>query len=238
MERISIENRLDFNEFMYCEGCINPYYRGRLHGLITCVIPIGWYFLLLQCQTDFNKLIYSIYMSCNLLSYFSSYICHRESYKYGPDMENLLIKLDRFCIFLNIAGNFTPVSVFFLKKTGIYFITLLWGGVIFQYFKIFYYNKSAWWEPLAFGAIALFFTEEFYETMTLYEFWMTMSSYVASIIGGICFGFRIPDTIPEIWGYHEWYHLSVGIASVIVYCINYSLSSHNLISYDFNRMSV
>ena len=232
MERYSIENRLDFNEFMYCEGCPNPYYRGRLHGLIACVIPIGWYFLLVQCETLCQTMIYSLYMACNLISYSASYFFHRESYKYGPDSENRAIKVDRFCIFLNIAGNFTPVSVFFLKQTGPYFIGLLWGGVVIQYYKIFYYNKSAWWEPLAFGGIALPFTYELYETMTVYEFWMTISSYIASIIGGICFGLRIPDTHPDIWGYHEWYHLSVSIASCIVYCINYSLSSHNQICYD------
>jgi channel protein (hemolysin III family) len=229
MERAIIDNRLDFNEFMYCEGCPNPYYRGTFHGIITCIIPIGWYLILLNCENEFQYIIYSLYMACNLISYFSSYFFHRESHKYGPEIENLAIKIDRFSIFLNIAGNFTPVSVFFLKKGGAYFISLLWGGVIFQYNKIFYYNKSAWWEPLAFGAIALLFTEEFYETMTTYEFWMLISSYAASVIGGICFALRIPDTIPEIWGYFEWYHLSVGIASIIVYCINYSLSSHNMI---------
>lgn len=130
MERISIENRLDFNEYMYCEGCINPYYRGRLHGLIASIIPIGWYLLLLHCETDFTKLIYSIYMSCNLLSYFSSYFFHRESYKYGPDMENRAIKMDRLCIFLHIAGNFTPVSVFFLKKQ-VYILLQYYGEVLF-----------------------------------------------------------------------------------------------------------
>jgi predicted membrane channel-forming protein YqfA (hemolysin III family) len=64
--------------------------------------------------------------------------------------------------------------------------------------------------------------------MTTYEFWMLISSYAASVIGGICFALRIPDTSPEIWGYFEWYHLSVGIASIIVYCINYSLSLRSI----------
>jgi hemolysin III len=228
-----IKNRLDFNTFMYCEGCLNPYFRGRFHGVIASIIPIGWYFILLNCKTFFSKLIYSLYMMCNIASYSASYFCHRESHKYGPDIENLVIKIDRFCIFLNIAGNFTPVSVFLLKKSGPYFITLLWGGVIFQYNKIFYYNKSIWWEPLAFGAMSLFFTKELYETMTFYEFCMLMSSYIASIIGGIFYCLKFPDTIPDIWGYHEWYHLSVGIAGIIVYCMNYSFSKHNENYYDY-----
>jgi hemolysin III len=233
--RYNIENRLDFNEFMYCEGCLNPYYRGRLHGFIALIIPIGWYFLLLNCNTVLQKIVFSIYMACNQLSYAASYFFHRESHKYGPVIENRAIKIDRFFIYLNIAGNFTPVSVFFLKKTGIYFFGLLWGGVVIQFFKIFYYNTSYWWEPLAFGAIALLFTNELYETMTAYEFWMTMSSYIASIIGGICFGLKIPDTFPDIWGYHEYYHLSVSIASIIVYFINYSLSTHNMTSSFFSK---
>jgi hemolysin III len=224
IKKAVIENRLDFNQFMYCEGCPNPYYRGKLHGVLSCIIPIGWYILLLRCETMFKTIIYSLYMTCNIASYSASYFCHRESHKYGPDIENSAIKIDRFCIFLNIASNFTPVSVFFLKKYGNYFIGLLWGGVLFQYCKIFYYHKSAWWEPLAFGSIALIFTQELYETMTTYEFWMLISSYIASVIGGIFYGLRIPDSIPDIWGYHEWYHLSVTIAAIIVYFINYSLA--------------
>jgi len=228
-----IENRLDFNKFMYCEGCLNPYYRGTFHGIIASIVPIGWYFLLLNCDTFLKSLVYSLYMTCNIASYAASYFCHRQAHKYGPNIENLAIKIDRFCIFLNISGNFTPVSVFFLKKSGKYFIALLWGGVIYQYNKIFYYNKSIWWEPLAFGAISLFFTQELYQTITIYEFCMLISSYIASIIGGICFGLKIPETIPHIWGYMEWYHLSVGIAGIIVYCLNYSLSKHNEINYNF-----
>ena len=100
--RYNSENRLDFNEFMYCEGCSNPYYRGRLHGFIALIIPVGWYFLLLNCKTVFEKIIFSIYMACNQLSYSASYFFHRESFKYGPDIENLSIKLDRFFIFLNM----------------------------------------------------------------------------------------------------------------------------------------
>lgn len=226
IQKTIIENRLDSNKIMYCEGCPNPYYRGILHGFLSSIIPIGWYFLLLRCETVFETAIFSLYMTCNLISYSASYFCHRESYKYGPDVENLAIKIDKFCIFLNIASNFTPVSIFFLKKSGHYFITLLWGGVIIQYYKIFYLHTSTWWEPLAYGATALIFTREFYETISIYEFWMLNSSYIASIIGGICYGMRIPDTIPDIWGYHEWYHFSVTIAAVLVYFLNYSFASH------------
>ena len=226
--KFNIKNRLDFNEFMYCEGCLNPYYRGRLHGLVALSIPIGWYFILLNCETQFTRFIYSVYMFCNFISYSTSYFFHRESFKYGPDIENLSIKLDRFFIFLNISGNFTPVSVIFLKKTGFYFLTILWSGSFIEFLRIFGFNRNKWWEPMLFGATAFLFTGELYETMTPYEFWMTMSSYLASIIGGICFGLKIPDTLPEIWGYHEYYHLSVSIAAVIVYFINYSLSTHSI----------
>jgi channel protein (hemolysin III family) len=168
-------------------------------------------------------------MFCNFFSYGISYIYHVYSYKYGPDIENLIIKLDRSGIFLNVSGNFTPVSILFMKKTGIYLCGSQWLFSFVGIYRIFFLNRTIWWEPLGVGAIAILFIPEMWEVMTPFEFWMTMSSYVFSVIGGIFTYYKIDLYVkPHIWGYHENFHFCVAVAGIIVYFINYSLSCRYL----------
>jgi channel protein (hemolysin III family) len=221
----NIKNRLDYNDWMYCEGCPKPLLRGYLHGLVACSIPVAWYFILENCNTLTAKLIFSFYIICDLLSYGVSFFYHVYSDSFGPDVENLVVKLDRTAIFLNVSGNFTPVCIFFMKKTGVYLLVAQWFTSIVGIFRIFVMNKTLWWEPLGVGAIALLFIPEMWTVMTQYEFWMTMASYVASLIGGVFTSLKINmSSRPDIWGYHENFHLFVTIAGIIVYGINYSLS--------------
>lgn len=219
-----IANRLDFNEWMYCEGCPKPTFRGKLHGLVALSIPLAWYFIVKNCNTKISAMLFSLYMFCDFFSYGMSYLYHVHSDRFGPDVENLAVKLDRVGIFLNVSGNFTPVSLLFMKETGVYLLSLQWFFSLVGIVRIFFFNKSLWWEPLAVGAIALLFIPEMWEVQSQYEFWMTMSSYVASLIGGVFTTLRIdwPSSKPLVWGYHESFHLWVTIAGIIVYCINYS----------------
>ena len=219
-------NRLDYNKWMYCEGCPIPFFRGKLHGVMFIMIPIAWYFIIERCKTVLCKFIFSFYMLCNLFSYGASYYYHVYSHKYGYEVENFAVKMDRAAIFFNISGNFTPVSIIFLANTGIYLLSTQWIVSLICIYRIFFQNKTIWWEPLMVGAIALAFIPEMWEAMTPYEFWMTMFSYIVSIIGGGFYGLQLAlSPRPDIWGCHENFHLFASIASCIVYCINISLAS-------------
>jgi len=228
MIQYNIKNRLDYNTFMYCEGCPKPFLRGFLHGIISLIIPVAWFFIVNICPTSTGKLLFSFYVLCNFYSYLVSYFYHVHSYKYGPEIENFVLKLDRIGIFMKIAANFTPVSLLFLKQTGIYLLSLQWLLTFVGSFRILFLNRSLWWEPLLVGIIAIFFIPELYQVMTPYEFWLTMSSYVVPTFGIFFTLFKINLTsCPEIWGYHENFHFFDVLGSIIVYAINYSLASRS-----------
>jgi channel protein (hemolysin III family) len=225
----NIPNRLDYNAFMYCEGCPKPLLRGILHGLVfSFIIPIGWAFLIDNCPTLTGKIIFSFYMLCNLFGYLMSYIYHVHSHKYGPIVENFVLKVDRLAIFINIASNFTPLSLLFMKRTGIYLLIGQWGLCVIGAYRIFYLNRSIWWEPLLVGVVAPFFVIEMWEVQTPYEFWLTMSSYVVPTFGCLFTAYKMDLTsYPDIWGHHENFHLFNVFGSVIVYFINYSLAGRS-----------
>jgi hemolysin III len=223
-----IKNRLDYNTIMYCEGCAKPLMRGFLHGIISLIIPIPWFFIVNISPTLTGKLLFSFYVLCNFYSYITSYLYHVHSHKYGPEIENFVLKLDRLGIFIKIAANFSPVSLLFLKNTGIYLLSLQWILTFIGSYRIFFLNRSLWWEPLLVGGVAIFFIPELWEVMTPPEFWLTMSSYIVPTFGIIFTIFKINLTpFPEIWGYHENFHFFDVLGSIIVYSINYSLASRS-----------
>ena len=115
-----------------------------------------------------------------------------------------------------------------MKRTGIYLLIGQWGVCVIGAYRIFYLNRSIWWEPLLVGVVAPFFVIEMWEVQTNYEFWLTMSSYVVPTIGCIFTAYKMDLTsYPDIWGHHENFHLFNVFGSVIVYFINYSLAGRS-----------
>jgi len=221
-----IPNRLDYNAFMYCEGCPRPLLRGVLHGLVFCIfIPIGWYFLIKRCHATKEKIIFSFYMLCSFFGYLMSYIYHVHSHKYGPIVENFVLKIDRFAIFMNIAANCVPLALLFMNHTGIFLFTLQWFLCFVGAYRIFYLNRSIWWEPLSVGGVTLLFITEIYKIQTTYEFSLTISTYVLAIIASLFTSYKMDlSSCPDIWGYHENFHLFTFLSSLAGFFINYSLA--------------
>jgi hypothetical protein len=227
--RLECKNRLDYNVWMYCEGCPKPKWRGKSHGLMCPAIPVAWYFITNECHSLKDQAIYSVYMFFVLFSYLASYVYHVQSDKYGPEVENLAIKLDRAAILWHVAGNFTPVALLYLKDTGIYLFTVQWLLSAIGTYRIFWLDRSIWWEPIFVGAIAILFIPEMLIVMTPFEFWMMIGSFVTSIIGGFVTAYKCEIlTISNVFGYHEIFHMSVIVSDMIVYSINFSLASRNL----------
>ena len=217
----------DGSSKMYCNGSEHPLYRGKLHGFFSLSIPYGWSIINKKCNNKKCKIIFSIYMFLSLILYITSYIYHVHSYKYGKNVENLFLKLDRSFTMLSISSNFLPVCLLFLNKSGKYFLFLQWGICIIGLINIYIFNRTYWYEPIIVGGIYLLFLDEMKKTMTIYEYKMMHGSCILSLIGGIIYGFEInlPIINRNIWGHHENFHLCVVIAEIMVYMLNYNMAT-------------
>jgi predicted membrane channel-forming protein YqfA (hemolysin III family) len=99
----------------------------------------------------------------------------------------------------------------------------MWAGALLALFRIFFLNRTTWWEPIVVGCMALISLQEMYQVMAPHAFWATIASYLASVTGGFVFAYQWPDPWHDTFGFHEIMHLCTSIASVLVYIANYSV---------------
>jgi hemolysin III len=137
----------------------------------------------------------------------------------------MILKLDHAAIIVMVGCNYIPIGVLCLTNTGIMMLSCMWLGVFIALYRIFILHNTTWWEPILIGATSLISINEMYEIMSAYSFWLTMISYISSILGGLIFTYQYPDPYSDVWGFHENMHLLTSISSILVYIVNYSIVS-------------
>lgn len=207
-----------------------PYFRGRLHRY-------GFYFALilgaviLCLAKDFkSRCSFFVYLLSSLLVYGISSTFHLTVWKTARS-EALMQKLDHACIFLLIAGTYTPVCTVclpfgeawvkqILKIAWIISIIGVVKSIFFanipKIINVTFYLITGFviipYLPLVLSATNLVYTAFF------------IAGGVTYASGAIVYGTEIPDPNPKIFGYHEIFHLCTIIANLcfavpIVICV-------------------
>lgn len=165
---------------------------------------IQWLLLLRVSHSLLGTLLASLYMGACVFHYSMSALLHRG--RWDAPTENWLLKLDHAGIVLMIACNFTPIGVLCLPRTGLCMLSSMWSMTLIGLYRIFLLHITHPIEPIATGALALISLREMHLVMTPIAFWSTMTSYIASITGGIIFIRQRPDPYPKVFGFHEIMH--------------------------------
>lgn len=197
-----------------------PYFRGKLHRY-------GFYFALilgaviLYLAKDLKaRCAFLIYLMSLLLVYGISSTYHMTDWK-NAKAENLMQKLDHACIFLLIAGTYTPVCAVclpFEDKWVKQILQIVWIiaaiGVVKSIFftnipkiiNVCFYLIMGFiiipYLPLVLSATRILYTAFFIAGGVTYAF------------GAIVYGTEIPDPDPKVFGYHEIFHLCTIIANL------------------------
>lgn len=222
-ELFQIQGRLFDNELLYCEGLHRPLLRGKVHLLMLTIQPILFLYLI-NVSNSFTGLWTSfIYIFGCIFSYGFSTLLH--CFKFSPDIENMILKLDHAGIMVMIASNYVPICVMCLEKTGTIMLSCMWFSLFICLYRVFLLHETTWWEPIVIGAFSFVSIVEMYEIMTRIAFWSTMLSYICSLLGAANFVYEYPDPYHNVWGFHENMHLLTSMSSMLVYVANYSIVS-------------
>jgi hemolysin III len=113
------------------------------HGLGAALSIIGVFFLMAPAIINHNFwqiLTSGIYGASLILLYLASTIYHGAT---NTELKKFLKKVDHSCIFLLIAGSYTPFALLVLKgNSGWVLFTTIWSmAVLGIFFKLFFINK-------------------------------------------------------------------------------------------------
>lgn len=185
-----------------------PTWRGWIHaGTFPVAVALG-IVLVVLADGAAAKASTAIYFGTSLLLFGTSATYHRFDWK--PKAKLLLKRFDHSNIFLLIAGTYTPIAVLALPEhKATILLVLVWGGAIFGIaFRVFWTGAPRWlYTPLyvLLGVGALLYTGDIFAanaaTMIL-----VFAGGLLYIVGAVVYGFKRPNPVPGVFGFHEVFH--------------------------------
>jgi hemolysin III len=134
--------------------------------------------------------------------------------KATPPVIIALRKLDHAAIYLLIAGTYTPICLHFFHgfwQWGM--IGIIWGlAIVGIAVKVFFINAHRWLSTgiyLLMGWFVLIAINEILTTMPTKALIWLLSGGLFFTLGAVVYVVRKPDFYPEVFGFHELWHIFV-----------------------------
>ncbi len=199
-----LEDAVDHKE----EAEKKPLWRGWIHaGTFPVAIALG-IILVVLADGVAAKVSSAVFFFCSLLLFGTSALYHRINW--SPKVKAVFKRIDHSNIFLLIAGSYTPITVLALPHDkAVLLLSLVWGGALLGVgFRIFWVGAPRWlYVPLyiLLGWAAMMFIVDFFQAnaamMTL-----IMVGGIFYTLGAVAYGFKRPNPIPGVFGFHEIFH--------------------------------
>ena len=201
---------------------VKPLLRGHFH-------QEGFFFALGACamliadahgtRAVVAALIYTVGLA-GLLGISALY--HRPTWK--PDQRRVMRRLDHSAIYLLIAGTFTPMCLMAMPEaSGNKLLLLVWIIALFGIFQaVFWVSAPKWLIAVlyvAMGWMVLPFWATLSNDLGAQNFALILAGGVAYTVGAAIYAVRKPDPIPNIFGYHEIFHLLVMIGAFLQFIV-------------------
>ena len=170
---------------------------------------------------------------CTTMLVSSTYHFMSDGFKLTPHFDLVLENLDHFTIYFFIAGTYTP----FLRKIlaepwRTYLLSAVWIiailGVLYTFFK----PKLPKWAQsrvvytsifLAMGWILIFRIGEAWTKMTAHNAAYLLLGGLSYSIGAAIYIIKKPNPLPNVFGFHEIWHVAVSIGFLFHYLLVYDL---------------
>lgn len=189
------------------------------HFVLFMAAIVGLVFLIILSRHNLSKLItMTVYGVSMILLYGASSLYHWV--RTTPQKELILKRIDHIAIYLLIAGSYTPV--FYYGLTGGWrwaMLGVIWSlAFIGMILKIWFihaprYVSSAFYVSLGWIALVPFF--QLIRNLPMGAIVLMAVGGVAYTLGAIIYATKIFDFFPKRFGFHEIFHLFIGVGSIL-----------------------
>lgn len=212
---------------------LKPRLRGQFHHAGFYAFIISGLFVIWKLRTlDWS---YLVYMASLLAVYGTSAAFHTIEWK-NKSHEVFMQQLDHANIFFLIAGTYTPVCVSCLPFEEAWVRHILLAAWVIAVCGVI--KCIVWQNPPKILNVAFYFICG----LTILPFMPRIvrvlhpavsASFAIGgalyLLGGLVYGIEYPDPYPEVFGYHEIFHVCTLLANTcffipIIYCISAGLS--------------
>jgi hemolysin III len=162
-----------------------------------------------------TALVYALSISAMLGA---SALLHRGTWT--PAQARILTKLDHTCIYLLIAGTYTPISLIAMSGViRVLVFSVVWlGAIVGIALEWMWYRPPRGWVTtnyIVVGWVALIALPQLWSSLGVAGFLLVLLGGVSYTVGAVIHAAQRPDPWPEVFGYHELFHVFVLVALLL-----------------------
>ncbi len=200
--------------------------RGHLHQA-AFFMTLGAGSLLVAKSTSFTGTISSLIFIFGLLFLFGvSAIYHIPHWE--PKPRAFMKRIDHSAIFILIASTFTPLCLLALPEaSGKQLLIIIWSAAALGVFQSILWVKAPKWVTailyVVMGWLAFPYLGEFKNTLGSVQVSFIVAGGVVYTIGAVFYAMKKPNFKPDVFGYHELFHLFTIIGALLHFVVIYQL---------------
>jgi hemolysin III len=193
-------------------------------GMIAAAI--GTLFLALRAAESASMMVAALVYGLSVVFLFSASSLYH-AFKQQDDELSFWRRMDRFAIFIMIAGSYTPICYLFLDDTwGPAIIATQWGLVAFGLLSQLWFPRA----PralfvaiyLTMGWLALLPMGQLLAAMTVLQKTLMFTGGAAFTLGAVFYASKRPLVVPGVFSFHELFHVMVLVGASCHYALIYN----------------
>lgn len=203
-----------------------PLLRGHFHQAMF-FISLGACALLTMKSNTHDEFISTFVYSLGVLTMFGvSALYHRVTW--SPKARLTMKRLDHSAIYIMIAGTFTPVCMLALPKdSGPKLLLSVWLVAALGICQsIFFVNLPKMISAILYlivGFMVAPYLGELGPSLGRNNLFLLVAGGIAYSIGALSYGLKRPALNPQIFGYHELFHVLVSIGALLHFMMIYNI---------------
>jgi hemolysin III len=205
------------------DPAFRPRLRGVLHQWAFVVSLVAGVALVLEAGSARARLAVSVYALSVAALFGTSAVYHRVDWR-RLGARRWMRRLDHTMIFVLIAGSYTPFGLLVLHGTlGAAILITAWAAALVgAVFKLIWIDAPGWLIAttyISIGWIALIATPELVDRLGIAAVASLALGGILYSVGAVIYARKRPDPVPEMFGYHELFHLLVILAAAVHYAV-------------------
>lgn len=228
---MSVQRREDHSAALFFKRTL----AAQIHAVALLLICIGMASLLPKAAAagPLHFWMCFIFLVSGALLFFTSCVYHflHDGYRISLRLELFLEDLDHYCIYLFIAGTYSPILINAVQDpwqtnllVAVWVIALL--GMLYtrlkpQLFQVLQSRAVYTGLFLLMGWLFILRADEIYARLTPNQASLLAGGVAAYSVGVTCYVTRRPVLFSGVFGYHELWHLFVLLGAMLHYsCIH------------------
>ena len=199
---------------------VKPKLRGVFHEIGFYAALVAGSLLVLSADDGRARAAAIAFAACVAACLGASALYHRPTWT--PPVRRWLARLDHAGVYLLIAGTYTPFGLLVMSpRWAVPVLSVVWGGALAAILLKFFWVLAPKWLSAAIGlALGWVGAVAFSQLLKvqLPGLLLVVAGGLLYTAGAVVYVRRRPDPLPEVFGYHELFH----VLTVAAVCCQYA----------------